>query len=72
MYSWSPYPGYWKSSFRANYFASETIEKKEWYNSYYLDIYIMMVSSVHSISKAGYYVAIVSTTVETNNPHQEI
>lgn len=34
------------------------------------DIYIMMVSSVHSISKAGYYVAIVSTTVETNNPNQ--
>jgi Rab GDP dissociation inhibitor len=32
----------------------------------------MMVSSVHSISKAGYYVAIVSTTVETNNPQQEI
>ena len=32
----------------------------------------MMVSSVHCISKAGYYVAIVSTTVETNNPEQEI
>ena len=32
----------------------------------------MMVSSVHSISKAGYFVAIVSTTVETNNPEQEI
>ena len=32
----------------------------------------MMVSSVHCISKKDYYVAIVSTTVETNNPHQEI
>lgn len=32
----------------------------------------MMVSSVHSISKQGYYVAIISTTVETNNPEQEI
>ena len=32
----------------------------------------MMVSSVHSISKQGYYVAIISTTVQTNNPEQEI
>ena len=32
----------------------------------------MMVSSVHCISKKDYYVAIVSTTVETNNPEQEI
>lgn len=32
----------------------------------------MMVSSVHSISKLGYYVAIVSTTVESNNPEQEV
>lgn len=36
------------------------------------DIYIMMVSAVHCISKKDYYVAIVSTTVQTNNPHQEI
>lgn len=32
----------------------------------------MMVSSVHSISKKDYYVAIVSTTVESNNPEQEV
>lgn len=32
----------------------------------------MMVSSVHSISKRDYYVAIVSTTVESNNPEQEV
>jgi Rab GDP dissociation inhibitor len=32
----------------------------------------MMVSSVHCISKKDYYVAIVSTTVETNNPEQEV
>jgi len=36
------------------------------------DIYIMMVSSVHCICKKDYYVAIVSTTVETNNPQEEI
>jgi len=36
------------------------------------DIYIMMVSSVHCISKKDYYVAIVSTTVETKNPQEEI
>ena len=32
----------------------------------------MMVSAVHSISKKDFYVAIVSTTVETNNPMEEI
>ncbi len=32
----------------------------------------MMVSSVHCISKKDYYVAIISTTVETNNPQEEI
>jgi RAB protein geranylgeranyltransferase component A len=30
----------------------------------------MMVSSVHCISKQGFFVAIISTTVETNNPEQ--
>ena len=32
----------------------------------------MMVSSVHCISKKDFYIAIVSTTVETNNPMEEI
>jgi len=32
------------------------------------DIYIMMVSSVHSVCKKDTYIAIVSTTIETNNP----
>jgi len=31
-----------------------------------------MVSSLHNICKKGYYIAIISTTVETNNPQQEI
>ena len=31
-----------------------------------------MVSSVHCICKKDYYVAIVSTTVETNQPEKEI
>lgn len=31
-----------------------------------------MVSSVHQICKKDYYVAIVSTTVESKNPEQEI
>lgn len=35
-----------------------------------LDVYIMMVSSVHCVSKAGTYIAIVSTTAETDNPEQ--
>jgi hypothetical protein len=60
----------WKFAISSDYPAPKTAQKKKWYYSFYKDIYIMMVSSVHSISKAGYYVAIVSTTVETNNPHQ--
>ena len=32
----------------------------------------MMVSSVHCISKKDFYVAIISTTVETNKPEEEI
>ena len=36
------------------------------------DIYIMMVSDVHSVSKKGTYIAIISTTVETQNPEEEI
>ena len=33
-----------------------------------VDIYIMMVSYVHCISKKDTYIAIISTTVETNEP----
>jgi len=32
----------------------------------------MMVSSVHSVCAKGYYIAIVSTNVETNQPEKEI
>lgn len=36
------------------------------------DIYVCMVSSAHSVSSAGKYIAIVSTTVETKNPIAEL
>lgn len=36
------------------------------------DIYIAMVSSVHNVCPKGYYLAIVSTIVETDNPHIEV
>ncbi|KAJ7630788.1 GDP dissociation inhibitor [Roridomyces roridus] len=36
------------------------------------DIYIAMVSSTHNVCAKDVYVAIVSTIVETNNPHLEI
>ena len=39
---------------------------------YSIDMYISMVSYSHLICKKGMYVAIVSTTVETENPEQEI
>ncbi|KAG5438170.1 hypothetical protein PCANB_003021 [Pneumocystis canis] len=36
------------------------------------DIYIAMVSSVHNVCPKGYFLAIVSTIVETDNPHIEV
>ena len=38
----------------------------------YLDTYISMVSYSHLICKKGLYVAIISATVETGNPEEEI
>jgi len=32
----------------------------------------MMVSSVHNVCKKGYYIAIISTMVETSNPLAEL
>jgi len=36
------------------------------------DIYVMMVSSLHNVCKKGYYIAIISTLVETNDPKKEL
>eukprot|EP00386_Alphamonas_edax_P006929 GDKI01022542.1.p2 GENE.GDKI01022542.1~~GDKI01022542.1.p2 ORF type:complete len:457 (+),score=172.81 GDKI01022542.1:72-1442(+) len=36
------------------------------------DVYVMMVSSAHQVAKQGKYIAIVSCSVETNNPQAEI
>jgi len=36
------------------------------------DIYVMMVSNSHMVAAKGKYIAIVSTTVETNRPQEEI
>lgn len=32
----------------------------------------MMVSAVHNVCKKGYYICIISTNVETNNPEKEL
>jgi Rab GDP dissociation inhibitor len=37
-----------------------------------LDIYVMMVSSVHCVSKKDTFIAIISTVVETNEPEKEL
>lgn len=37
-----------------------------------LDIYITMVSSAHAVCANGLRIAIISTTVETNDPENEI
>lgn len=36
------------------------------------DIYVCMVSYAHQVASKGKYIAIVSTTVETNNPLAEV
>lgn len=72
LYPWSPYSRYWKYSISSDYCSSKAIEKEEWYLFDNEDIYIMMVSYVHCISKKDTYVAIISTTAETNEPEKEI
>ena len=36
------------------------------------DIYISCVSSSHNVAAKGFYLAIVSTTVETDDPENEL
>lgn len=36
------------------------------------DIYVMSISSEHCVAASGYYIAIVSTKVETDNPEREL
>lgn len=36
------------------------------------DIYVCMVSATHNVCAKGFYLAIVSTTVETSNPEEEL
>lgn len=36
------------------------------------DIYISCVSSTHNVTAKGFYLVIVATTVETDNPHSEL
>jgi len=39
---------------------------------FFKDIYVCCVSYSHKIAANGWYLAIVSTTVETNDPHKEL
>lgn len=39
---------------------------------YSVDIYVFVSSFSHNVAPQGMYIAIVSTTVETNNPEQEL
>lgn len=36
------------------------------------DIYVCVVSFAHNVAPKDYYIAIVSTTVETSNPEAEL
>ena len=42
------------------------------FNTLRADIYITMVSSAHAVCAQGLRIVIISTTVETENPEQEI
>ncbi len=37
-----------------------------------IDIFIAVLNWTHCVCKKGYYLAIVSTMVETNNPQEEL
>lgn len=39
---------------------------------YVADIYVCVVSNTHQVCPKGFYLAIVSTTVETSSPEQEL
>lgn len=40
--------------------------------SFFVDIYVCMVSFAHNVAAKGYFIAIVSTTVETSHPEGEL
>ena len=39
---------------------------------FFSDIYVCVVSFAHNVAAKGFYIAIVSTTVETSNPEAEL
>ena len=39
---------------------------------FFLDIYVCCVSFAHNVASKGFYIAMVSTTVETGNPESEL
>jgi Rab GDP dissociation inhibitor len=41
-------------------------------NHFNIDIFIAVLNWTHCVCKKGYYLAIVSTMVETNNPEEEL
>lgn len=39
---------------------------------FYTDIYVSCVSSAHNVASEGFYIAMVSTNVETSKPEDEL
>lgn len=52
----------------------EAVDKRPLYLIVFLstDIYVSLVSNTHQVAAKGWFVAMVSTTVETNDPEREI
>lgn len=42
------------------------------FHGYLADIYVSCVSFAHNVASQGHYIAMVSTTVETSNPEEEL
>ena len=53
-------------------FYVQVVATADVYFSCRADIYISMVSYTHQVAAKGWFIAMVSTTVETNNPEAEI
>jgi Rab GDP dissociation inhibitor len=59
----------YRSFFLRNSSADSLVILSKLYN---IDVYISMVSSAHAVCAKGLFIAMISTTVETDNPENEI
>jgi hypothetical protein len=79
------HPEHQQCSVDSNYHSAESSQSKKWFVCQvfkqslwqliivsFADIYISCVSTTHQVSAKGWFIAMVSSTVETANPEAEI